>query len=154
MNSELRALYHEMILDHGKHPRNFKKPDDVTHSLEGFNPLCGDKLTLYLNVDLQGVIRNVGFDGKGCAISVASASLMTESIKGKKLPEIETLFHCFHQMVMGFSDPAENTHQKWHVLAGVRQFPARVKCATLAWHTLMGALHGEHSAISTEGDNL
>lgn len=152
MSPELRALYHEVILEHGRHPRNFKVLKGATHSLQGFNPLCGDKLTLYLTVGATGVIEDVGFEGKGCAISVASASLMTESIKGKTLREAEALFNAFHQMVVG-DDLKENHHQKWRVLAGVREFPVRVKCATLAWHTLMGALHGEQSAVTTEGDN-
>lgn len=153
MNPELKALYHEMILEHGRHPRNFKVLEDATHSLEGFNPLCGDRLTLYLKVGHLGVIEDVSFQGKGCAISIASASLMTESMKGKTLCEAEVLFKAFHDMVVG-NETKENRNQKWCVLAGVREFPARVKCATLAWHTLIRALQGEHKTISTEEDSL
>lgn len=151
MNPELKALYHDVILEHGRHPRNFKTLEGATHSLEGFNPLCGDKLTLYLKIGTGGVIEDIGFFGAGCAISMASASLMTESMKGKTIGEAEALFNAFHQMVM--RERVEE-NQKWRVLAGVREFPARVKCATLAWHTLMGALHGEHKTVSTEEDNL
>lgn len=151
MNPQLKALYHDVILDHGGHPRNFKTLKDATHFLEGFNPLCGDMLTLYLKMSADGKIEDIGFEGRGCAISMASASLMTESVKGKTSAEAEALFNAFHQMAMG-ARVEEN--QKWRVLRGICEFPARVKCATLAWHMLVGALHGDRKTVSTEEDNL
>lgn len=154
MNPELQALYHDVILDHGRHPRNFQIPVGATHVLEGFNPLCGDKLTLYLQVNREGVIEDVGFQGNGCAISVASASLMTESIKRKTVSEAEVLFEVFHTMALDVEQKCTLPEQKWCVLAGVCAFPARVKCATLAWHTLMGVLHGEQNIISTEDNTV
>ena len=146
--SDLQELYRELIIDHGRHPRNFGCLADATHTKEGFNPLCGDQLTVYLSEE-SGTIRQVQFQGVGCAISMASASLMTEILKGKTLPQAESLFEKFHQMVTGKS--VEDTDLgKLTVLAGVSQYPARVKCATLSWHTAMAALHNSDALVSTE----
>jgi nitrogen fixation protein NifU and related proteins len=146
--SDLSELYQEVILDHNKRPRNFRTLDTANHVAEGFNPLCGDRLHLYLRVE-DGVITDVGFQGSGCAISKASASLMTDSIKGRPIDEVRALFQRFHTMV---TTPPENAVEdlgKLSVLAGVREFPVRVKCASLAWHTLKAALDRE-PIISTE----
>lgn len=151
MNPELRDLYQELIIDHGRHPRNFGVPEDYTHMLEGFNPLCGDKLAIYLKV-ADKVIEDIKFDGVGCAISVASASLMSERLKGKTTDEAIALFEPVHKLVMT-GDPGEDGEEnlgKLLMLGGVCEFPTRVKCATLAWHTLKGALEGESESISTE----
>ena len=147
MNSELRVLYQEMILDHGRRPRHFGAPAEFTHKLEAFNPLCGDRLTLYATLE-NGEVKNMQFDGKGCAISVASASMMCEEVEGKSCNHAEELFHRFHSLVMGQIE-AGNIG-RLEVLAGVKGFPARVKCATLAWHTLDHMLKGDHEAVSTE----
>ena len=151
MNLDLRDLYQEVILDHNKRPRNFGVLEEADRTAEGYNPLCGDKLTLYLRFDGE-VIRDVRFDGSGCAISKASASLMTESIKGKSLKEIEALFERFQGMVTADSDTSPNTDQlgKLSVFAGVREYPARVKCAVLAWHTLKSAFSRDHQVVTTE----
>jgi len=148
MSAELDDLYQEVILDHNRKPRNFRALD-AGRKAEGFNPLCGDRLTVYLRVD-DGVIRDVGFQGSGCAISKASASLMTESIKGKSVADATGLLERFQKMVT--SPPADpvNGLGKLEVLAGVRQFPVRVKCATLAWHTLRAALESPDAVVSTE----
>jgi nitrogen fixation NifU-like protein len=146
--SDLSELYQEVILDHNKRPRNFRTLDTANHVAEGFNPLCGDRLHLYLRVE-DGVITDVGFQGSGCAISKASASLMTDSIKGRPVDEVRALFQRFRTMV---TTPPENAVEdlgKLSVLAGVREFPVRVKCASLAWHTLKAALDRE-PIISTE----
>jgi nitrogen fixation protein NifU and related proteins len=148
--SDLRELYQAVILDHHKKPRNFRKPAEADQSAEGYNPLCGDKVTVYLKVE-DGVIRDIGFQGTGCAISTASASMMTERLKGKTLAEVKDLFQEFHDLVTGVSPaPDEERLGKLAVFAGVREFPVRVKCATLAWHTLNAALQGERQTISTE----
>jgi nitrogen fixation NifU-like protein len=141
---ELSSLYQEVILDHNRSPRNYGKLDAPTHVAEGFNPLCGDQLELYLRVRDDGTIEDVRFEGKGCAISRASASLMTEEIKGKSLAQARDLFSKFHSAVTSDSDRMVDTGElgKLVVLLGVRQFPTRVKCATLAWHTLEQALNG------------
>ncbi|HVE43753.1 MAG TPA: SUF system NifU family Fe-S cluster assembly protein [Gammaproteobacteria bacterium] len=135
----LRELYQEMIVDHGKQPRNFGLLPEATHCEMGYNPLCGDKITLYL-VTNNGVIESVRFEGVGCAISVASASLMTESIKGKSLGEVETLFQAFHALLTEGAERDDAVLGKLAIFAGVAEFPIRVKCATLAWHTLKAAL--------------
>ena len=145
MIDELRELYQEVILDHGKHPRNFRHPEDANHSAKGNNPLCGDQLTIYLQVDGAGVIRDVAFQGRGCAISTASASLMTEVLRGKTEAEAHRLFEAFHHMAtvdgeMPLLDGLEDEAERLQVLAGVRQYPVRVKCVTLAWHTMEAAL--------------
>jgi nitrogen fixation NifU-like protein len=148
--STLSDLYQEVILDHNRRPRNFRALDGATRTQEGFNPLCGDRLTLY--VQLEGErIADVAFQGSGCAISKASASLMTEALKGKSVGEARTLFDRFHQMVT--SAPTEPVPEmgKLSVLAGVREFPTRIKCASLAWHTLRAAVSDEAALpVSTE----
>lgn len=148
--SELRDLYQEVILDHYKRPRNFGPLEEADHKAEGHNPLCGDRVTIYLVIE-GDVIRNISFQGAGCAISTASASLMTEMLKGKTLAEVETLFGEFHAMLTGDpSQPADPVQGKLAVFSGVREFPARVKCATLSWHTLQAALKEQKEPISTE----
>jgi nitrogen fixation NifU-like protein len=146
--SELTDLYQEVILDHNRRPRNYHAVDNANHTAEGYNPLCGDRLNLFLRVE-NGVVTDVGFQGSGCAISKASASLMTDSIKGRPVEEIRDLFRRFHTMVTTPPDqPVENLG-KLSVLSGVREFPVRVKCASLAWHTLKAALDRE-ALVSTE----
>jgi len=147
--SELRELYQEMILDHGKHPRNFRFPENANRGSEGYNPLCGDRLTLKLVVENDRVV-DAGFQGSGCAISTASASTMTEAIKGKTLGEVDALFQSFHELVTGKLEPDPETLGKLAVFSGVSDFPMRVKCATLAWHTLRAALAGQNQQVSTE----
>ena len=148
MNDGLDDLYQEVILDHNRRPRNFRAITDGRHA-EGYNPLCGDRLTVYLRVD-DGIIKDVSFEGSGCAISKASASLMTESVKGKTLAEAQALFDRFQRMITTSSDAAPLDLGKLGVLAGVRQFPVRVKCATLAWHTLRAAADARDDVVSTE----
>ena len=144
MNQELRELYQEVIIDHGRRPRNFKVLEGYTHSQEGYNPLCGDRLKLFLLIKPgpTQVIEAASFLGEGCAISMASASLLTESLKGKTLTEAQALFKHFHQLVTGNDKQSQIELGKLQVLGGVRAFPTRIKCATLAWHTLLGALKG------------
>jgi len=151
MISELRELYQEVILDHNKHPRNFGKLSDCTHAQEGFNPLCGDHLFLYVKMD-HDVIQDIKFEGSGCAISKSSASLMTTVLKGKTKAEAEKLFNEFHSLVTSDDNHVVDADKlgKLAVFAGVREFPARVKCASLAWHTLHAALLGEKKPVSTE----
>lgn len=148
---DLRDLYQQVVLDHNRSPRNFKTVPDANRSAEGTNPLCGDEITLYLRVE-NDVIQDVGFQGSGCAISQASASLMTSAVKGKTKEEAEELFRAFHAMVTtGPNAPADTSKLgKLAALAGVRQFPARVKCANLPWHTLHEALSGGGGSVSTE----
>lgn len=149
--SDLRELYQQVILDHNKQPRNFHRLEGANRTAEGYNPLCGDHITLYLRLE-DGVIGDVSFQGSGCAISKASASLMTASVKGKTRTEAEALFHTFHKMVAGEPDAAFDPGQlgKLAAFSGVREFPVRVKCATLPWHTLRAALEGRGEKISTE----
>lgn len=148
--SDLRELYQELIVDHGRRPRNFCVCADANHIKEGYNPLCGDKITVYLE-EQAGVIKSVSFQGSGCAISVASASLMTEALTGKTIAYAKQLFHCFHDLITGSNNPMdEEKLGKLTVLRGVNEFPARVKCATLAWHTLMGAIENNPKSVSTE----
>jgi nitrogen fixation NifU-like protein len=146
MMSELTELYQEVILDHNRRPRNFGTLEGASHHAEGHNPLCGDRLSLFLRVD-DGVIGDVRFQGSGCAISRASASLMTDSIKGRGVDEAARLFERFHRMVT--TPPGEDVEDlgKLSALAGVREFPVRVKCASLAWHTLKAAL--ERKALTS-----
>jgi nitrogen fixation protein NifU and related proteins len=148
--SELTDLYQEVILDHNRRPRNFRAIDDPTRKQEGYNPLCGDRLTLY--VKLEGdLIRDVAFQGIGCAISKASASLMTDALKGKTIEEARALFDRFHQMVTSSPDSPAADLGKLSVFSGVREFPTRVKCASLAWHTLKAAVSDDHAGpVSTE----
>ena len=151
MSSELRDLYQEVVVDHGKKPRNFRKPEGANRSAEGINPLCGDQITLYLKLSGE-VIEDIGFQGAGCAISKASASLMTAAVKSKTKAEAEALFERVHSMISegprSKIDPQELG--KLAVLSGVWEFPSRVKCATLAWHTLRSALDGAAAPVSTE----
>ena len=143
MSSELRELYQEVILDHSKRPRNFRELPAATGRAEGYNPLCGDRATVY--VELEGDrVKDVSFKGAGCSISTASASMMTESVKGKSEAEARELFRRFHDLVTGKSSPQDDSAAlgKLAVFAGVRDYPVRVKCATLAWHTLRAALEG------------
>ena len=137
--SDLTDLYQEVILDHNRRPRNFRVLERATHHAEGYNPLCGDRLDLFLEVD-GDMIADVGFQGSGCAISKASASLMTDSVKGTPIAEARALFERFHRMVTTPPDQEVEDLGKLSVLAGVREFPVRVKCASLAWHTLKAAL--------------
>ncbi|UCC72171.1 MAG: SUF system NifU family Fe-S cluster assembly protein [Gemmatimonadota bacterium] len=149
--TDLRELYQQVIIDHSRSPRNYRELDHPSHSAEGYNPLCGDQITVYLEVE-GGVVKDVSFKGSGCAISKASASLMTAAVKGKTLAEAEELFARFREMVTSEHDAAVNEEAlgKLTVLSGVREFPVRVKCATLAWHTLRAALAGEGERVSTE----
>jgi len=153
MNDSLRELYQEVILDHSKSPRNFRVPEGAFRQAKGYNPLCGDRITLFVDV-AGGVVRNIGFQGAGCAISTASASMMTEAMKGKTEAEAEDLFTAFHSLVTGKSappgPPGEEKLGKLAVFGGVRDYPVRVKCATLAWHTLKAALAQQEEAVSTE----
>ena len=148
--SELSELYQQVILDHNKKPRNFRKLEAPSHTAEGYNPLCGDQLTVYLNITGDQV-KDVGFEGSGCAISKASASMMTQAVKGKSKEEAENLFREFHSMVTGElnEETEENSLGNLKIFAGVREFPVRVKCATLPWHTLHAALH-KQDQVSTE----
>jgi nitrogen fixation protein NifU and related proteins len=150
MMDDLRNLYQEVIFDHNRNPRNFHRMPGASHKAEGFNPLCGDQLTVYMKINEDGVIEDVSFEGKGCAISTASASIMTETLKGKTVPQAEQLFHDFQGIATGQKDELSAALGKLQVLAGVRDYPARVKCATLAWHTVHAALHDKGEAISTE----
>lgn len=149
---DLRELYQSVILDHNKSPRNFGMLDSANRQADGFNPICGDKLTVYLDVDDNGVVRNVKFDGEGCAISTASASLMTEFVKGKALAEVNDAFDRFHDLVTGrASEPASDPGLgKLAVFSGVCEFPMRVKCATLSWHTLSAAIENSSETAKTE----
>lgn len=148
--SDVQELYRELIIDHGRRPRNFEKLEKANHIKEGYNPLCGDQLTVYL-LEENNVIRDVKFQGCGCAISMASASMMTELLKGKSVQQAENIFEVFHQLVtQGSVDANIDELGKLKVLAGVSQFPARVKCATLSWHTLMAAMHDSNEQVSTE----
>ena len=146
--SDLRELYQEVILDHYKKPRNFRALPDANRKLEGYNPLCGDKITVYLKVE-DGVVKDISFQGSGCAISTASASMMTDSLKGKSVDKAEGIFRGFRDLVTGKDQSAEDLG-KLTVFTGVREFPMRVKCATLAWHTFHAALEGEVKPVSTE----
>ncbi|GLR78502.1 SUF system NifU family Fe-S cluster assembly protein (plasmid) [Azospirillum oryzae] len=154
MMDDLRELYQEVILDHGKNPRNFRHPDDANREAKGENPMCGDRFMVYLTLK-DGVVDDVAFQGRGCAISTASASMMTELVRGKSAAEAEKLFHAFHELCTqdepdipeGVDD---ETMEKLMVMSGVRQFPVRVKCATLAWHAMNAALHGEAAASSDQ----
>jgi nitrogen fixation protein NifU and related proteins len=148
MSTELLDLYQEVILDHNRRPRNFHALADASHSAEGYNPLCGDRLTLYLKV-ADGLVDDVSFEGAGCAISKASASLMTDAVKGKTVAEVQALFDRFHRMVTTPPEQPVEDLGKLSALAGVREFPVRVKCASLAWHTLKAAFGNEHRT-STE----
>ena len=148
---DLSELYQEVILEHSKAPRNYRRPEATNRHAEGYNPLCGDRCTVF--IDYEGDrIREIGFEGSGCAISRASASMMTQMLKGKTREEAVKLFEEFHDLVTGKEDLAAHAEDlgKLKVFAGVSKFPARVKCATLAWHTLQSALEGQKETVSTE----
>lgn len=163
IGEELRDLYQEIILDHGRHPRNHRHPEDATHEARGDNPMCGDRVTVYLKVSPNRIIEDAAFEGRGCAISQASASMMTELIRGKTAAEAEALFERFHEMCTGEEHGHGHHHhdgqpavdpedvERLEVMSGVRQFPMRVKCATLAWHAMRSALNGRGRATS-EGE--
>ena len=148
--NDLRELYQQVILDHNKHPRNFGELDGADRHADGYNPLCGDRLALYMNLD-SNVITEVSFVGSGCAISKASASLMTDAVKGKTLAEARRLFDEFHSMITSSETPANlELLGKLAVLAGVRDYPTRIKCASLAWHTLRAAFENSQESASSE----
>ena len=148
--ADLRDLYQEVILEHSKQPRNYRELGDANHQAEGYNPLCGDHFTVYLKMDGEK-IQDVSFQGSGCAISKASASMMTQIVKGKTLAEAEKTFEQFHKLVTGAErNGTQEELGKLAVFSGVSEFPVRVKCATLAWHTLHAALEGKQETISTE----
>jgi len=149
VTTELRELYQQVILDHNKKPRNFHVLEGANRTAEGYNPLCGDQITLYLRLE-DGVVKDAAFQGKGCAISKASASMMTAAVIGKPLDEVESLFQRLHTMLTGETGASGDGLGKLAVFAGVREFPSRVKCATLAWHTLHAALCGAAAPVSTE----
>lgn len=147
--SDLRELYQQLIIDHGRKPRNFGPMAGATQVQQGFNPLCGDKITLYL-LERNGVIEDVKFEGAGCAISMASASMMSQALRGKSVAEAKHLFTDFHELVTEGSDAASERLGKLGVLKGVCEYPARVKCATLCWHTLLAALEHRSDVVNTE----
>jgi nitrogen fixation NifU-like protein len=149
--SELRSLYQEIILDHNKNPRNFKSLADANRTVEGFNPLCGDHYVFYLKI-ADGVIKDIAFQGSGCAISKASASVMTTLVKGKTRKEAEKLFETFHKLVTGELEKAVSIEElgKLAAFAGVSEFPARVKCASLPWHSMRSALETKVETVTTE----
>ena len=151
MDQELRELYQQVILDHNKSPRNFRQMENATQHAEGYNPLCGDHIDIYLLME-DGVVKDVSFKGEGCAISKASASLMTSILKGKTKEEAEKLFQKFHDLVTGKlgENPDIEDLGKLAVFAGVQEFPVRVKCASLAWHTMINALKGKQEKVTTE----
>ncbi len=151
MDAELRELYQQVILDHNKSPRNFRKIENANHFAEGYNPLCGDKIDIYLLVD-DGIVKDISFQGNGCAISKASASLMSSIVKGKSVDETKELFEKFHDLITGKIDEEASIENlgKLSVFAGVKEFPSRVKCASLAWHTMTAALKNEKQKVKTE----
>ena len=154
MDDDVRELYQEVILDHGKNPRNFRQLEDANCEAQGNNPLCGDRLTVYLKVDEDRLICDAAFEGRGCAISMASASMMTQIVSGKTVSQVQNLFDKFHKLCTGEieefpQDEFADDVDKLRVMSGVRQFPMRVKCATLSWHTMNAAVSG-NSETSTE----
>ncbi len=149
--SSIKELYQEIILDHNRSPRNFRRMEEATRSVEGYNPLCGDHYRIYVKLD-NGIIRDVSFDGAGCAISKASASVMSTVVKGKSVREAEQLFERFHRLVTGEPVSEEELEElgRLAAFAGVSEFPARVKCASLAWHTMHAALESDATSVTTE----
>ena len=146
-------LYQQVILDHNRKPRNFREIKNATHQCHGINPLCGDDMTIYLDVDSEAdVIKDVSFVGTGCAISKSSSSLMTAFLKGKKINDVRVIFNEFHKMILGEFDPEKEEHHlgKLTLFMGIREYPSRTKCASLPWHTLIGALDKKSEGISTE----
>ncbi|HFD11424.1 MAG TPA: SUF system NifU family Fe-S cluster assembly protein [Crenotrichaceae bacterium] len=151
MQDEMRNLYQEVIFDHNRNPRNFHVMENANRIVDGYNPLCGDRLTLYLLIDDNEIIQNASFQGEGCAISTASVSLMTEMIKGKTVKQAEQLFEQFHNITTSHDDEIKLEELgKLAVLAGVRDYPSRVKCATLPWHTMSAAVKNEATTVTTE----
>ncbi|MFQ5355198.1 MAG: Fe-S cluster assembly sulfur transfer protein SufU [Mariprofundaceae bacterium] len=150
---DIQDLYLQVIVDHNKSPRNFGRLDGANRKVEGYNPLCGDKLTLFMRVDAGNRIDGISFEGSGCAISIASASLMTEKVKGLPAKEAEEIFQHFHDMVISDVGEAvdDETLGKLSVFSGVREFPSRIKCATLCWHTMHTAIENGATVVSTEG---
>ena len=153
MDDDMRELYQEVILDHGKNPRNFRQPEDANCEARGNNPLCGDQLTVYLKVDEGRLIRDAAFEGRGCAISMASASMMTQIVCGKTVSQVQSLFDKFHKLCTGEmeefpQDGFTDDMEKLRVMSGVRRFPMRVKCATLSWHTMNAAVAGENDTTT------
>tara|TARA_B100001059_G_scaffold202624_1_gene210703 strand:+ start:381 stop:845 length:465 start_codon:yes stop_codon:yes gene_type:complete len=153
MEDDLRELYQEVILDHGKNPRNFVRPQNANYEANGNNPLCGDKLTIFVKLGADNIIEDAGFDGRGCAISIASASMMTDIVKGKSIEQVDILFGIFHGMCTGEDiseapSEFEDDIDKLMVMSGVKQFPMRVKCATLGWHAMQAAVRGDEIASS------
>ena len=153
MDDDVRELYQEVILDHGKNPRNFRQPEDANCEARGNNPLCGDQLTVYLKVDEGRLIRDAAFEGRGCAISMASASMMTQIVCGKTVSQVQSLFDKFHKLCTGEmeefpQDEFTDDMEKLRVMSGVRQFPMRVKCATLSWHTMNAAMEGDNETTT------
>lgn len=148
--SDLRDLYQELILDHGKNPRNYKKLDSASHHAQGYNPLCGDQCEIFVKVSPEQKLEEVCFQGKGCAISTSSASLLTQALKGKTIAEARALFERFHELITGTQPADAEGLGKLAVFSGVRDYPNRAKCATLAWHTLIAALDRKQDPVSTE----
>lgn len=147
---DLRSLYQEVILDHGRRPRNFGALEEANRAAHGDNPLCGDRIAIYVILN-DGKVEDVAFTGRGCAISMASASLMTEAVKGKSVAEAHAMFERFHHLVTSDAAPVDDeTLEKLNVFAGVRDYPVRVKCATLPWHTLNAAIEGRKDKVTTE----
>lgn len=149
--NELNELYQQVILDHNKNPRNFGVLQQHNHSAEGHNPLCGDQIEIYIDLE-DGIVKDISFECSGCAISKASASIMTTLLKGKKIEEVKKLFDEFHQLVTCDKDEQFDLESlgKLAVFSGVREFPTRIKCASLAWHTLLAALEKNNQSVSTE----
>ncbi len=151
MDDKTKHLYQQVVLDHNKNPRNYRILDPADHEALGHNPFCGDKYRIFLNIDEKGIVTDITFTGEGCAISKASASMMTTVVKGKHIDETEKLFQQFHDMTQGKMDPENEPNElgRLKIFAGVRNLPARVKCATLSWHTLKAALKGQEK-VTTE----
>jgi len=151
MDTELKELYQQVILDHNKSPRNFGKIEHANHTAEGYNPLCGDKVNIYIEMD-NDVIKDISFQSSGCAISQASSSLMSSAVKGKTREEAEKIFNRFHDLIIGKPDEEKSLEElgKLTVFAGVKDFPSRVKCASLPWHTMLNALHKNDEQVATE----
>lgn len=150
--TDSRELYQQVILEHNQKPRNFRDMPNATHTAEGYNPLCGDHLNVYLHINEKNIIEDVSFMGDGCAISKASASMMTQSLKGKSVDEARKIFEEFHRLIKGELNPLKDTNilGKLAVFSGIWHFPARVKCASLSWHTMHGALERKKEAVKTE----
>jgi nitrogen fixation protein NifU and related proteins len=150
--SRLSQLYQQLIIDHSKKPRNYGKPEHYSHHCDGHNPLCGDNISVYLAINENGTIEDVRFEGSGCSISQASASMMTGALKGKTKEEAQKLFHEFQKMILGELDPEKDANNlgKLAVFAGVKEYPSRAKCATLVWHTVNGAITEGKKEVTTE----